>query len=83
MKFNGIEITEEVMLKTRQYFIDNALACIDDAKTGKVFVNNLTDYIAWENKSIERTKAGGNDHTFTFLQHAYYLMTGESVALLP
>lgn len=82
-KFNGVTLTSETILTTRQWFADNDQACIDEAVSGQVRVNDLPSFIEWKKQSIVDGLAGKWDHTFTFLQRAYFIQTGESVALLP
>lgn len=83
MKFNDTEITQETIQRTRQHFADIAQGCINEAISGEVKVSNLQSYIEWQQGSIEYTLSGKNDFTFTFMQRAYWLQTGECVALLP
>ena len=83
MKFNGVELTQETILATRQWFADNAMACIAEVESGAVKVNDPEKYFAWRKESAANSLAGKNDHTFTFMQRAHYLQTGECVALLP
>ena len=81
MRFNDTLITQETILATRKHFADIAQRCIDDATSGKVRVNNLQYYIEWQQGSIDYVMAGKNDHTFTFLQRAYWLQTGDMPAM--
>lgn len=76
-------IKPEYMEKARQWFIDNCYACLAEVESGEVTVNDPKAYRIYQLHRIERHKAGAYDHCFTFLQKAYYLQTGESVALLP
>ena len=80
--FNGTPLTDTTIRRTRQWFADNAQACIDNARSGETRVNDLESYCAWREKSIEDSLAGEGDHTFAFLQRAYFIQTGESVPLL-
>ena len=82
-KFNGVTLTTETIQSTRQWFADNAQACIDEAVSGDVKVNDLIGYIERQEQRIDECLSGVWDQTFTFLQRAYYIQTGESVALLP
>lgn len=82
-RFNNVELTPASILKTREFFILNAQACIDEVKRGEVRVNDPAEYFKWRNEQIAASALGENDHTFTFLQRAYYVQTGEMVALLP
>lgn len=80
-KFNNVVLTKETIQTTRQWFADNAQACIDEAVSGAIKVNNLVGYIADQQVKIDEYLSGVWDHTFTFLQRAHYIQTGESVAL--
>lgn len=81
--FAGVELTPATVAATRQLFADNAQACIDEATSGAVRVNDLAAYIEWRREEIADSLAGKWDHTFTFLQRAHTLQTGECIALLP
>lgn len=82
-KFNGVTLTPETILATRQWFADNAQACIDKVVSGDMKVNDLIGYIERQEQLIDECLSGVWDHAFTFLQRAYFIQTGESVALLP
>lgn len=82
MKFNNVEITAETILKTRQHFVEICEDCIKAATNKDYFVNDIPKYIEWNKERIELTKAGESDKTFTFMQRAYWIQTGEMVALL-
>lgn len=82
LKFNGVELSEETIQKTQKWFADNAIACIEEVKSGKVFVNDPESYFKWRNEEAKEYIEGNFDITLTFLQRAYYIQTGESVALL-
>lgn len=83
MRFNDTEITQETIIQTRKHFADLSQKCIDKAISGEFRVNNLQSYIELQHASIEYALLGKNDYTFTFMQRAYWLQTGECVALLP
>lgn len=86
MKFNGLQITEESILACRQWFADNAQACVSDVEQGFVrmpFHVLESQYKEKMQKIAKAALAGEYDHTFTFMQRAYHIQTGESVALLP
>jgi len=85
-RFNGEELTEHTIQLTRQHFADNDQACIDEVASGAVRLPAHTSqesYFAWRRQSAEDSLAGKNDHTLAFLQCAYWIQTGKSVALLP
>lgn len=81
--FNGVELTEESIRKTRKWFHDNAIACIEEVKCGKYRVNDPELYFKEEEKAAKEYIEGTHQITLTFLQRAYFIQTGESVALLP
>jgi hypothetical protein len=81
--FNGVKLTDESIQKTREWFHDNAIACIEEVKSGKVKVNDCESYFEWRNREAKEYLEGCHDRTLTFLQRAYFIQTGESVAMLP
>lgn len=81
-RFNGVKLTDESIQKTRKWFHDNAIACIDEVKNGKVYVNDRDYYFKWRNKEAKEYMEGKHDYVLTFLQRAYFIQTGESVPLL-
>lgn len=86
MKFNGVQITEESIHACRQWFADNADACVRGAEDGTAPLASHYPLELYRNKMAERKAsalAGEFDHNFAFMQRAYYIQTGESVALLP
>lgn len=82
-KFNNVELSEATMQATRQHFADNAIACIAEVLDGTVRVNDPESYYAWQEERAIEALAGNCDHTLTFLQRAYWIQTGDMVALLP
>lgn len=82
-KFNNVELTQGTILKTRELFCDIYRQCIDDVLSGETKVNDPDGYIKWRKQSIELMSSGASDFSFTFLQRAYWVQTGENVALLP
>lgn len=85
-KFNNEEITQESILLTRQHFADIRQDCIDEVLNGTVKLPSHTlqaDYSARCRQRAEDDLAGINDHSLTFLQRAYWIQTGKSIALLP
>lgn len=83
MKFAGVKLTEETILKTRIWFHDNSLACIEEVRSGMVRVNDSESYFRWREEEARNAIDGKIDHTLTFLQRAHFIQTGECVALLP
>lgn len=81
--FNGEELTEESILKARKWFSDNRLACIEEVKSGKVKIYcDKEEFYEREKRNSKDFLDGVNDYTLTFLQRAYFIQTGKSVALL-
>lgn len=92
MKFNGVEITQETIVRTRRHFADNCTLCAasaieygsiskDQLQEGKFFVNDLAGYIADRQAVALDFIEGKNDNSFTFWQRAHWLQTGECIAL--
>lgn len=82
--FNGEELTDETILKTRKFFSDNCLVCIESVKNGKSKVYcDKEEYYQSREKDARDYLNGVHDHTFAFLQKSYFIQTGKSVALLP
>jgi hypothetical protein len=72
----------ESILSAREFYVNNAQACITDAKSGSIFINDLPSYIKWQEDRICNYRLGMYDHTFTMQQRAHYIRTGVEVALL-
>ena len=77
-----VTLTDETIAATRAWYIDNAEKCIKQAQSGEVRVNNLKEYVQGQTLRIVNMTAGCYDNTLGFIQMAYYIQTGESVALL-
>lgn len=89
---HSIDLTQEAINAARKWFADNALACAMAAhsrsdsvvlQNGEFYVNDLDKYREGQQRLASEYLAGTYDHTFTILQMAYYLQTGNNVALLP
>ena len=74
---------EQAISTTRQWFADNAQACIDEAISGQVRVNNLASYVVDQTQRIQDCLAGKWDHTLTFQQRVLFIQTGVCHAILP
>ena len=72
----------ETIQSTRQWFADNAFACIAEVRAGKVTVNEPETYFAWCEQRAADALAGKCDHTFAFRQRAHYIQTGISVPFM-
>ena len=86
MTFNGVVITKESIIACRQQFADNADACVREAEDGTAPLASHYPIELYREKMAARkvsALAGEFDHTFTFMQRAHYMQTGECVALLP
>lgn len=83
-KFNNTVLTEETINKTDKHFADICQECIDAVLNGEVRVNDPKKYIK---DKCDRKKAyltgNINRWNLTYLQRAYFIQTGESIALLP
>ena len=80
--FAGEKLTEESIKGACHFYADNAAAQLRDAESGELFVNDLTKFrIAMEDR-IDRYTFGLIEPSATLLQHAHYIQTGKSVALL-
>lgn len=82
--FNNTELTKETIKKTDQHFADICQGCINEVLIGEVRVNNKDKYIK-NNESQKNDYLNGNVNrsNFTYLQRAYFLQTGNCIALLP
>ena len=86
MTFNGVTITQESIIACRKWFADNVDACVREAEDGTAPLASHYPIELYREKMAERKEAalaGEFDHTFTFMQRAHYMQTGECVALLP
>lgn len=73
----------ESIASARAWYIENMEGCIEDALSGKTRVNDLAKYVADQTEAIARLSRGESDYTFALLQRAWFIETGECVALLP
>jgi hypothetical protein len=74
---------EATIQATRQWYADNALACIAEVRSGAVRVNDPEGYFLECRQRHADALAGKWDHTWAFRQQAHFIQTGESVPLLP
>lgn len=63
-------------------FACNAQRYIDEAVSGKVFVNDLDKYVIDKQQDIENYKTGNFQPWLGFWQHAIYLKTGQSIPVM-
>ncbi len=78
-----MNLTPETIQQTRQWYADNAMACIAEVQEGRVRVNNPESYFARCLQDRADAMAGKFDHSFAFRQRAHYFQTGECVPILP
>ena len=82
MKFNNVEITQDSFNRAKHYYINLANNLIKDVESGELTVNDSERYINWKKETIEELKDMKETGNFTILQMAYFIQTGEMVALL-
>jgi len=75
-------LTVETIAATRRSFADNCKACIEEAQSGKVRVNDLPSYIVQKRHEAAGSLVGKNDNCLSFLQKAVYIQTDECVPLM-
>lgn len=83
MKAHPQALGQASILAARQWFHNNALACIREVLDGKVKVNDQESYFEERTATAAAYLRGDNDHTLAFKQQAYYIQTGECIAILP
>ncbi|HSH35318.1 hypothetical protein [Schnuerera sp.] len=82
IKFNNVELTEETILKTREYFYNVCIECVNGAINNEFYVNNVDNYIQFKKEDAESYINGEFDHVLSFIQKAYYIQTGKNIPLL-
>jgi len=82
--FNNTELTPDTILKTDKHFANICQGCIDGVLNGDIKVNDPKRYIK-DNSDRKKAYLTGNINRWnlTYLQRAYFIQTGKSVALLP
>lgn len=83
MSYQTLTLTVESVHAAREWFARNAYACIAEAASGRVRVNDFNKYVAWRAGQIDAALAGEIDDSFAFWQRAYYIQTGECPSFLP
>jgi len=83
MQFAGVTITPETVQLTREHFAALYNACASECQSGGITVNDPALYIDRCNRNAAQALSGRFDTSFTFMQRAHYLQTGDCVALLP
>lgn len=76
------KLTPASVQAAREWYAKNALACIAEAESGEVRVNDKSRYIADCLARRDAALVGEYDCTFAFWQRAYLIQTGECVPLL-
>ncbi|AHK11624.1 hypothetical protein S140_217 [Shewanella sp. phage 1/40] len=82
VKGEQVLLTLEDIKKASVWYADNAQGCIDEAVSGKVFVNNIESYTASKLLDISNYRTGNFTPWLGFWQTAVYLKTGVSVPML-
>lgn len=77
-----VQITQNTILKTRQWFIDNCKECIKQTLTGEIRVNEPQYYVEYMKVASADYASGKYDTCLSFIQKCYYIQTGKSVPLL-
>ena len=81
--FAGVALTAESIQAARQFYVDLDQRSIAKAISGELRVKDLESYIEWKQESIARSTGENVEVSFTLLQKAHTIQTGECVALLP
>ena len=81
--FNGVKLVQESIDRCIDEMISINKGCINEVASGEVRVNDNESYFKHCNKWIDKYKNRDFNISLTILQHAYYIQTNESVALLP
>lgn len=76
-------LTSETIKATQQWYAENAQACINEAISGQVKVNDLDKYVQDQKLSMAEYLNGTWDHTLAFQQRATFIQTGECRPILP
>jgi len=77
-----MQLTPESIQAARQWYADNALACIAEAREGKVKVNDPEAYYLECRQRHADALAGKFDSSLAFRQRAQFIQTGECVPIL-
>lgn len=72
-----MQLTQESIHAARQWFAQNALACIAEVKSGAVQVNHPEDHVTWLTQQHDDVLAGKYDHVPALRQHALHIQTGK------
>lgn len=79
---NRVQLTDQIITKTCEWFADNAQGCIDEVLSGMVKVNDQDTYIKTKEELKESYLSREFEVGFWFYQKALYIQTGDSVPLL-
>lgn len=83
--FNNVRLNESSIKKSRKYFCDGSLKRIDEVLKGETYLNDendVRDFVVFELNNAKNHLLGDNDYKPYFLQHAYYIQTGDSLPLM-
>lgn len=76
-----VQLTEDTINKTCQWYADNTQGCIDEVLSCEVKVNNQTEYITTKEALKEVYLSRDFEIGLWFYQKALYIQTGESVPM--
>ncbi|MCP3681518.1 MAG: hypothetical protein GY861_02415 [bacterium] len=76
-----VQLTEDTITATCQWYADNAQGCIDEVLSGDVKVNDMESYIEEKIKSKAMYLSRKFEIGLWFYQKALYIQTGKSVPL--
>lgn len=78
-----MNLTQDTINKTRDYFIRLNKALIADVKRGDLIVNDPERFIQWKLDNIEFYRESPLVmNNFTFLQRAHFIQTGDMMPLM-
>lgn len=81
-RYSMRDITPETIIKTREYGIKQCQACMEEAVSGKVWVNDIESYKKMQQTHMDKYESGYYDDKLHFLSKAIYIQFGESVPIM-
>lgn len=83
LRFNGVDLTEESVLATRQWYHDACLTTAKAFRTGAMGSDDPEGAAQHYESFAAQALTDCADHTVAFRQRAYFEQTGKDVAILP
>lgn len=83
LKLNGVQLTEDAIIQTQEWYITNCEECIEGAINKDFFCNDIDAYVKSNKEYIDDLNNWNFAVSLAFLQRAYYFQTGLSVPMLP